>query len=175
MAAIAEVVAVVYVVDIDVVGLIPLGRPGFRPGINNGEPEAAITKTGTSVDDNHGSSVDAKTVSTAKVLMEISVGNAVAHVPPAFMPRVVFVFPMVCTFSLPDIARRRMRRFVPVFGYMCVGWPIMGLMRIWPVRLLVLGRTYIPVVFVPVRLVIIRMWPRSVVAVIISIVVPVLL
>jgi hypothetical protein len=107
-------------------------------------------------------------VSTAKVFAEPVWRNAIAYIAAAFMPRPVFVFPVLCTVTPPDIA---VRRIVPVFARVFVRWPVMRLMNFWPVcLLLVLGRTYVVPRFGPIRLVIVAMLRRSLVAVVVRVV-----
>jgi hypothetical protein len=169
MATVAEVVAVIHVIDVNVVGLIPIGRPGFRPRINNREPEAAVLKARASIDDDHGSAVNAEIVSTAKMLAEPIGRNAIAHIASAVVPRTVIVFPMLSALARPDVACWTMRRLVPVFARVFVRWPVMRLMNFWPVcLLLVLGRTYVVPWFRPIRLVIVAMLWRSLVAMIVA-------
>jgi hypothetical protein len=86
MASIAEIVAIVHVIDVDVVGLIPVRRPGFRVGINNREPEAAVLEAGASVDDDHGRAINTEKVSPSEVLAEALLWNAIAHIASAVVP-----------------------------------------------------------------------------------------
>jgi hypothetical protein len=59
-----------------------------------------------------------------------------------------------------------MRWFVPVFARMFVGWAVMRLMDVVPVRLVALRRTYVVSRFGPVRLVVVPMLRRSLVVVV---------
>lgn len=86
MATVAKVVAVIHVIDVNVVSLIPVGRPGFRVGINNREPETAVLESRASIDDDHGSAVNAEPVPTSEVLAEAVWRNPVANIAAAFMP-----------------------------------------------------------------------------------------
>ena len=86
MASVAEIVAVIYVIDVNVVRLIPVRRPGFRPWINNREPETAVLEARASIDDDHGRAVNAEKVSTAKMLAEPVLWNPVAYVTTAVVP-----------------------------------------------------------------------------------------
>ena len=119
MATIAEVVPVIYVVNVNVVGLIPVRCPGFRPRINNREPEAAVLEARASVDDDHGRAVNAEIVPTAKMLAEPVLWNAIACIASAVVPGAVFTFPVPSTLTRPDIVGRRMRCVV-VIGHVFV-------------------------------------------------------
>ena len=156
MATVAEVVAVVHVIHVNIVGLVPVRRPGFRPGINNPEPKTAVLEAGAAVDDDHGRAVNAEKVSTAKMLAEPVLWNAIAYVTSAVVPGAVFALPMPCTLTLPDIVGRRMRGFVPVIASVFVRLPVMRLMDVLPVRLLMLRRTRNPMVLGSGCLVVVR-------------------
>jgi hypothetical protein len=175
MAAIAQIVAVVHVVHVNVVSLIPVRRPGFGPGIDNGEPEAAVLEAWTSIDHDHGCSVNAEVVSTAKVLAEAVWRNAITYITSAIMPRAVFASPIPCTLTRPHIVGWRMRGIVPVIASMFVGSPVLRLMRIWPVSLLVLRRSHIPVFLGPRCLVVVHVLRLTLVAVVVSSIVALLM
>ena len=68
-----------------------------------------------------------------------------------------------------------MRGIVPVIASVFVGLPVLRLMGIWPVSLLVLGRTHIPVFLGPRRLVAAHMLRLTLVAVVVSSIVPLLM
>ena len=167
MGTVAEVVAVVHVINVNVIGLIPVRCPGFRPRINNREPEAAVLEARASVDDDHGRAVHAEIVSPAKMLAEPVLWNAIAHVTSAVVPGAVFTFPMPSTLARPDIVGRRMRCVV-VVGHVFVRWMVLRLTNIVVVRLLMLRRTRHTVVFGPRYLVVFRVLRRSLVVVVMT-------
>ena len=170
MTTVAKVVAVVHVIDINIVGLIPVGSPGFWPRINNREPEAAVLEAGASIDDQHGRAVDAEIVSAAKVFMESLCGNAIARVASAIMPRAVVTSPILRTLTRPDIVGWRMRHSVVVVRHVLVGGTIVRLVDVWPVlNRAVLGRAR-NLVLGPRRRAVIRMLLRSLVVVIAGVV-----
>jgi hypothetical protein len=68
-----------------------------------------------------------------------------------------------------------MRGIVPVIASMFVGSPVLRLMRIWPVSLLVLRRTHIPVFLGTRRLVVVHVLRLTLVAVVVSRIVPLLM
>ncbi len=171
MATVAEIVAVVHVIDVNIIGLVPVRRPGFRPRINNPEPKTAVLKARASIDHDHGCAVYAEVVSASEVLTEAVWRNAITNITSAIMPRAMFAPPIPCTLTRPDIVGRRMRGIVPVIASVFVRPPVLRLMRIWPVRLLlVLGRTYIMPRFGPRCLVVIRMLLRGLMVVIVTVV-----
>ena len=102
MAAVVHVIAVIDVVHVYVVGFVPGACPGFRPWINDTEPEAAVLESGVSIHDNDRSAVDAEPVSTAKMRTEAICRNAVTVVAPTLVPIMMFMFPIVRTMVLPN-------------------------------------------------------------------------
>ena len=56
--AVVQVIAVARVVDVDVIVVIPIAGPVFRPGIGKAEPIAAVLKAGIAADDYHGIAVN---------------------------------------------------------------------------------------------------------------------
>jgi hypothetical protein len=60
--AVVHVVAVVYVRDVNVVIVVPVGSPVIRPGINRTEPVAVILEARISADRQEGETADTKAV-----------------------------------------------------------------------------------------------------------------
>ncbi len=50
VAAVVQVIAVVHVVDVDVVVVVPVISPGFRPGINRTDPVTLVLEARVSAD-----------------------------------------------------------------------------------------------------------------------------
>ena len=102
MAAVIHVIAIVDIVDVHVVSFVPTARPVFRPRINHAEPEAAVLESGVATHDQNWGAVNAKPVSAAKICTEAVLRNAVASVPTALAPSMVFMLPMLCAMVLPN-------------------------------------------------------------------------
>jgi hypothetical protein len=105
MPPVIHVIPVIDIVDVNVIGFVPIGRPIFRPRINDTEPEAPVLESRVATHDYHWGAVDAKPVSTAKVRAKPVLRNAVASVAPAFAPGMMFMLPMLCPVVLPGISR----------------------------------------------------------------------
>ncbi len=103
MYAVEQIVAVVDVVDIDIVGAVPGRRPCFRAGINHTEPQAPELKTGATFDHYDGNIVNAKPVSAAKMSTEAIFRNAVSVITAALVPGAMLKAPIVCPLALPDV------------------------------------------------------------------------
>ena len=106
MGTVEQIVAVIDVVDIDIVGAIPGWRPCLRAGINHTEPEAPELKTGATFDHYDGNVVNAKPVSAAKMSAEAIFRNAVSVITAALVPGAMLTAPIVCPFALPDVLPR---------------------------------------------------------------------
>lgn len=103
MAPVVHVIAIVDVFDTDVVGLVPVGCPIFRPRVNHREPVASVVESGVIVDHNDGDAVDAKPASTAEVLVETVFWNALPVVAAALPPVVMFALPIMGAMDLPGM------------------------------------------------------------------------
>lgn len=84
--AVEKVVAVADVVNVDIVGGVPVWIPIFRPGVQQREPEAVILEAGQAADEDHGQFADAEEVVVAEVEAESIIGNAIAVVATALGP-----------------------------------------------------------------------------------------
>src|SRR5882762_9746981 len=80
MMLVIHVVAVIDVVNVNVVGFIPGARPVFRPRIDDTEPEAPVLESRIASHDNHRGAVNAEPASAAKVIVEAGFGNAISPV-----------------------------------------------------------------------------------------------
>jgi hypothetical protein len=89
MPAVEQVIAVVDVADIDIVGVIPVRRPGFWPRVNETEPIAAVLEAGISAHNQEGEPIDSEPMFRPKVSTESIVRNAVAVVAAALLPGAV--------------------------------------------------------------------------------------
>ena len=93
--AVVEVIAVVHVVDVDVVVVVPVISPGFRPWVNGTDPITLVLEARVSAYHQEGKSVDAESVAGAEVSAVAVVRNAVAAVATALLPGAVIGLPVL--------------------------------------------------------------------------------
>jgi hypothetical protein len=98
---VVHVVSAVGILHVDVVVLIPVVRPGFRPRVNETKPEAFVLEARKTADKYHGLAVDAEPVRRTEVAVVAVVRNAVAVVAAALLPVAVLGMPAVCAILLP--------------------------------------------------------------------------
>ncbi len=89
MPAVEQVVAVIDVGDINVVGVVPVIRPVFRPWVHETEPIAAVLEAGISAHNKEGQAVDSKPMLRPKVSTEPVVRDAIAAVAATLLPSAV--------------------------------------------------------------------------------------
>jgi hypothetical protein len=77
---VVKVIAVVDVGDIDIVVVIPIVSPVFRPGVNETDPIALILEAWVSANNQEGQAVDVESVVRTKVSTEMVAGDTVAVV-----------------------------------------------------------------------------------------------
>ena len=109
--AVVQVIAVVRVDDINVIVVVPVVGPIFRPRINETEPKAAVLEARVATNQHHGVAVDAEEVIGTKVTAIAVVWNAVAVITAALPPVAVLRLPVVCAMLLPGAA---LFAFLPV-------------------------------------------------------------
>jgi hypothetical protein len=100
--AVIQVIAVARVVDVDVIVVVPVVGPVFRPGIGEAEPIAAILKAGVAADDHNRVAVNAEVVIRAQVTVIAIFRNAVTVIASPFLPIAMFRLPVVRAMLLPD-------------------------------------------------------------------------
>ena len=93
ISAVEQVVTVIDVGYVDVVGVVPVIRPVFRPRVDHTEPIAVVLEAGVSAHNQEGETVDAELVVLAKVSTKALVGNAVAVVATPLLPGAVVGIP----------------------------------------------------------------------------------
>ena len=93
--AVEQVVAVVDVGDINVVGVVPVIRPIFRPWVNEAEPIAVVLEARISAHNQEGQAVDAEPMIRPKVSTEPVVRDAVAVVATTLLPIAVVGIPVL--------------------------------------------------------------------------------
>ena len=91
--AVIHVVPIVGVVDIDIVSLIPVRSPVFRPGVDERDPVAVVLEARIPADEDQRKLADVEKVLMPEVEPEAVIGNPVAVVPAALTPGAMFVMP----------------------------------------------------------------------------------
>lgn len=97
--AVEKVVAII-VVDVDIVGVVPIFRPVFRPRVNKQEREPSIDETWIPHVDSRPRS-DAEEVPAAEIDTELVLGNVVAPIAAALRPCAMVRVPMLCAILCP--------------------------------------------------------------------------
>jgi hypothetical protein len=92
--AVEQVVAVVDVGNINVVVVIPVIRPVFRPRVNETEPIALILEARVPTYNQKGQSVYAESMVRPKVSPEALIGNAVSVVATTLLPAAMVGIPV---------------------------------------------------------------------------------
>ena len=93
--AVIQVVAIVDIVDIDIVIVVPVIAPGIRPGIDGADPIALVLKARVSAYDQEGEGIDAEAVARPKVSAVAVVRNAITSVAAALLPGAVVGLPVL--------------------------------------------------------------------------------
>jgi hypothetical protein len=101
ISAVVHVVAIVDVVDIDVVVVVPVISPGLRPGVDGADPIALVLEARVSAHDQEGEGIDAESVARPKVSAVAVVRNAITVVAPALLPGAVIGLPVLGSMLLP--------------------------------------------------------------------------
>jgi len=92
--AVVHVVAIVDVVDIDVVVVVPVISPGLRPGVNSADPITLVLEAWVSAYDQEREGIDAEAVARPKVSAVAVVRNAIATVAPTLLPGAMIGLPV---------------------------------------------------------------------------------
>ncbi len=93
--AVVQVVAVIHVGDVNVVVVVPVIAPIFRPRVNRTEPITVVLEARVSADNQEGEAVDAESVVLAKISAEAVVRDAVAVISAALLPVAVVGVPVL--------------------------------------------------------------------------------
>jgi hypothetical protein len=91
--AVVQVIAVVDVDDVNVVVVIPVIAPVFRPRVNGTDPIASVLEARVSAHHQEGQAVDSESTVSTKVSAETVVRNAIAVVAAALLPSAVIGIP----------------------------------------------------------------------------------
>ena len=92
--AVIQVIAAIGVDNINIVGIVPIVAPVFRPRINRTEPIALVLKAWKSAHNQKGKARDAESVISAKVSAETVVRNVITAVATALLPGAVVGLPV---------------------------------------------------------------------------------
>src|SRR5579862_3886313 len=93
VAAVIQVVAVVHIVDVDIVVVVPVISPGFRPRVDGADPVTLILEARVSAYHQEGKAVDAESMAGAKVSAVAVVRNTVAAITATLLPCAVIGLP----------------------------------------------------------------------------------
>jgi hypothetical protein len=80
ISAVEQVIAIVNVVDVDVVGVIPVIRPVPWPGVNKAKPITTLLEAGVSANDQEGQAFNSEPMAWTKVSMKAAVRDSVATI-----------------------------------------------------------------------------------------------
>ena len=89
MPAVEQVVAVIDIADVNLVGVVPVVRPGFGPWVYETEPIAAILELGIPARDTEGAALDTKPMLRSEVATVSRVGDSLALVAATLLPGAV--------------------------------------------------------------------------------------
>jgi hypothetical protein len=103
MAPVVHIISIIDIIDIDLVGPVPDGRPGLRAGINYIKPEAPKLETRGAFDHHDGDVVDAKPVSTTEMGAEAVFRDAVSVIAATIVPATMLTLPISCALALPNV------------------------------------------------------------------------
>jgi hypothetical protein len=91
--AVIQVVAIIDIGYVNVVVVVPVIAPVFRPGVNGTDPIAFVLEARVSAYNHEGEAVDAKPVVSTKVSAVAVIRNAVAVVATALSPSAMVRIP----------------------------------------------------------------------------------
>ncbi len=90
---VVQVIAVIGIDDINVVIVVPVIPPVFRPRVNGSDPIASVLEARVSAHNQEGQAVDSESMVSTKVSAETVVRNAIAVVAATLLPSGVLGFP----------------------------------------------------------------------------------
>jgi hypothetical protein len=88
-------------VNIDIVGLIPVIRPVLWPWINGTKPVAAVAEAWISINFQERQSVDTEAMVQAERSAKASLGNSVSAISAVLLPTAVIGLPVMRATALP--------------------------------------------------------------------------
>jgi hypothetical protein len=101
ISAVVHVIAIPGVVNVYIIVVIPVIGPIFGPRVHYAEPEAAVLEAGIASGNHQRKSVDAESVTLAKVAAKSIVRNPIAVVASALLPTAVLIVPPACAVLHP--------------------------------------------------------------------------
>jgi hypothetical protein len=99
--AVVQVIPAIVVLDVDIVGLVPVRSPVLWIRINETEPIPTVLETRIPAYLHKGKAVDPEVVTPTVVVLVVGVRNAVAVIAAALLPGAMFVVPALGTTLLP--------------------------------------------------------------------------
>jgi hypothetical protein len=89
-----QIVTIICVVQIDVIGLVPVRRPIVRPRIDERNPIAVVLESRKPADKQYRKTAYPEMVVTSEIETETGIGNAIAIVSATLLPRFVIAAPV---------------------------------------------------------------------------------
>lgn len=107
--AIEQVVPIVHIVDINVVSVIPVISPVFRPGVDRAKPIAVVLETGVSSHDHEREDADFESMVRPKTSAETVIRYEIPVISAALPPGSVVRLPVACAMLLPGALLRMLK------------------------------------------------------------------
>ena len=90
---VVQVIPVVDERDINIIVVVPVVSPVFRPRVNGSDPIATVLEARVSADDHEGETIDSESMFLTKVSAETIVRNAITAVAATLLPSAVIGIP----------------------------------------------------------------------------------
>jgi hypothetical protein len=152
ISSVVEIVAIVGIVDIDIVRVIPVTGPVTRIGIDHAEPVASILEAWISADNEERETADAESMIPSKGSAEVVVWNAISTVSAALCPGAVVGLPVARAVLLPCalLYAPLVRRTINTPRLLRVLFPVLTL-PVLTLPVLTLPVLTLPVLGLPIR------------------------
>jgi hypothetical protein len=98
-----QIISSTEIFDRDIVVVVPVVRPVFRPWINKAEPVAAVLKTRIATNDHYRLSVNSEVMTAAKGSPVPVVGYAITAIAASLLPAAVLRLPGPRPMLLPNV------------------------------------------------------------------------
>ena len=86
ISAVEQIIAIVNIVDVDVIGVIPVIRPVPWPWVNKTKPITTILEARISANDQEGQALDSERMAWSEVPVKSVVGDSVATIAATLLP-----------------------------------------------------------------------------------------